>query len=423
MSEPTLICPHCHTEIHLTESLAAPLLAQKNADFAEKLQQKDAEMARQMAEIAKKEALILEQKNTLEAQVSKEVSAKLSAERANLIKEETKKAREASALEIEQKDRALNDLQTRLKTQDEKLIDAQNAQAEFLKKERALEDARREMDLTIQNSIKNELETVRQNAKREAEESLKLKVLEKDQAILSMQQKIEELKQKAEQGSQQLQGEAQEIALENLLTQKFPFDVIEPVAKGEFGGDVIQRVKTPSGAVCGSILWESKRTKNFSESWLTKLREDKRRANADTAVLISQTLPKDIAQFDLMDGVWVADPRNTLPMATILRSALIDIASARQAVLGQETKTELVYQYLTGQRFRQRVEAIVEAFSTMQEDLDKEKKAITKQWAKRGEQIERVMHATVGMYGDLQGIAGKSLPEIAALEFPALDAL
>ena len=423
MSEPTLICPHCHTEIHLTESLAAPLLAQKNADFAEKLQQKDAEMARQMAEIAKKEALILEQKNTLEAQVSKEVSAKLSAERANLIKEETKKAREASALEIEQKDRALNDLQTRLKTQDEKLIDAQNAQAEFLKKERALEDARREMDLTIQNSIKNELETVRQNAKREAEESLKLKVLEKDQAILSMQQKIEELKQKAEQGSQQLQGEAQEIALENLLTQKFPFDVIEPVAKGEFGGDVIQRVKTPSGAVCGSILWESKRTKNFSESWLTKLREDKRRANADTAVLISQTLPKDIAQFDLMDGVWVADPRNTLPMATILRSALIDIASARQAVLGQETKTELVYQYLTGQRFRQRVEAIVEAFSTMQEDLDKEKKAITKQWAKRGEQIERVMHATVGMYGDLQGIAVKSLPEIAALEFPALDAL
>ena len=137
---------------------------------------------------------------------------------------------------------------------------------------------------------------------------------------------------------------------------------------------------------------------------------------------MSQTLPKDIETFDQIDGVWVTHPKTTIPIAMTLRHALIEVASARQATEGQETKAEMVYQYLTGPRFRQRVQAIVEAFSSMQEDLDKEKKAITKQWAKRTEQIDRVMQATVGMYGDLEGIAGKTLQEIEGLDLLALDA-
>jgi len=151
-----------------------------------------------------------------------------------------------------------------------------------------------------------------------------------------------------------------------------------------------------------------------------KLREDQRAAKAELAVIVSHALPKEVETFDVIDGVWVTSPRAALPVATILRHTLLEIGLARLAAEGQHGKTEMVYQYLTGPRFRQRVEAIVEAFSTMQEDLDKERKAILKQWAKREAQIERVMNATVGMYGDLQGIAGKSLQEIEGLEMGAL---
>lgn len=306
---------------------------------------------------------------------------------------------------------------------DAKLAEAQKAQVELIKKQRELDDAKRELELTVEKRVQDGLSEVRSQAKREAEDGMRLKVAEKDQAIASMQQKIEELKQKAEQGSQQLQGEVLELELESehLLRSKFPFDLIEPVPKGEFGGDALHRINSPSGMACGSILWESKRTRNWSDSWLAKLREDQRAAKAEVCVLVSQVLPKGIETFDLMDGVWITSPRAAIPVATMLRQGLLEVTQTRALSVGQQTKTEMVYQYLTGPRFKQRVEAIVEAFSFMQEDLDKERKVIMKQWAKRQEQIERVMGATVGMYGDLQGIAGKSLREIEGLELPALE--
>ena len=172
-----------------------------------------------------------------------------------------------------------------------------------------------------------------------------------------------------------------------------------------------------SAKPCGTILWESKRTKSWSDGWLVKLREDQRAAKAEVAVIVSQALPKGVETFELIDGVWVTHPRAAIPVAVTLRHTLIEVASARQATEGQQTKMEMVYQYLTGPRFRQRVQAIVEAFSSMQEDLDKEKKVITKQWAKARGADRAVMQSTVGMYGDLQGIAGKTLQEIEGLAY------
>lgn len=421
MTEPTIICPNCQTEIRLTESLAAPLIAATRKQFEQQLSQKDAEIALREQGVRDKEKQIAETKRHLEEQVTQQVEAQLKEERQRLIQEEARKAKLAVASELDTRVRELADLQEVLKQRDEKLAEAQKAQAELIKKQRELDDAKRELELTVEKRVQDSLTDVRNQAKREAEESLKLKVMEKDQTIASMQQKIEELKQKAEQGSQQLQGEVQELELEALLRAKFPFDAIEPVPKGEFGGDVLQRVNSQSGQSCGAILWESKRTKNWSDGWLVKLREDQRAAKAEVSVLVSQALPKGTETFDVIDGVWVTSPKAALPVATILRYTLLQVSMARQTSEGQQTKTEMVYQYLTGPRFRQRVEAIVEAFSTMQEDLDKERKAIMKQWAKREEQIARVMGATVGMYGDLQGIAGKSLQEIEGLEFPKLE--
>jgi hypothetical protein len=381
MTEPTIVCPKCSNEIRLTESLAAPLIAATRREFEQRLQ----------------------------------------VERARVVAEESRRAKLANAADMEAKVREVVELQEVLKARDEKLAQAQQAEARLIKKQRELDDAKRELDLTVEKRVENGLAEVRIKALRDAEDGLRQKVLEKDHTIVSMQRTIEELKQKADRGSQQLQGEVQELELEAVLRAKFPADSIEPVPKGEFGGDVMQVVKSQSGQSSGTILWEMKRTRNWSDAWLTKLREDQRTARAEICVLVSNVLPKSVETFDIVDGVWVAHPRCVLPVAAVLRNTLLQVNMVRLASDGQQSKTDMVYQYLTGPRFRQRVEAIVEAFSSMQEDLDKERKVIMKQWAKRQEQIERVMSGTIGMYGDLQGIAGKSLQEIEGLELRALE--
>nr|WP_281720563.1 DUF2130 domain-containing protein [Nitrosomonas nitrosa] len=416
MSEPTIICPNCKTEIKLTESLAAPLLESTRRDYEKRLAQKDADVAKREAGLREREEAIAKEKEQLDEQVEEKVRQ----ERGRIAAEEAKKAKLALQGDLEQKAREVADLNEILKQRDAKLAEAQKAQAELLRKQRALDDALREVDLTVEKRVQDGLAVTREQAKKEAEEASKLKVMEKDQIIGSMQKQIEELKRKAEQGSQQLQGEVQELELEALLRAKFPRDTIEPVPKGEHGGDALQHVVGPSGQPCGTIIWESKRTKNWSDGWLAKLREDQRAAKAEIAIIVSQSLPKEVETFGVVDGVWVTHTKTVLPLAVTLRHTLIEVASARQASEGQQTKTEMVYQYLTGPRFRNRVEAIVEAFSAMQEDLDKEKKAIIKQWAKREEQIDRVMQATAGMYGDLQGIAGKTIQEIEGLKLPLL---
>ena len=418
MSEPIIICPSCKTEIKLTESLAAPLIASTRLEFEKRLAQKDADVAKRETSLREREEAISKAQQTIDDQVAE----KLKLERGRIATEEAKKAKLVLQTDIDQKTQALVDLQEVINLQNTKLAEAQKAQADLLRKQRELDDAKREVELTVEKRVQEGLTATREQAKKEAEEGLKFKVMEAEQTIAAMQKQIEELKRKAEQGSQQLQGEVQELELETLLRAKFPRDTIEPVPKGEHGGDALQHVAGPNGQPCGTIIWESKRTKNWSDGWLAKLREDQRAAKAEIAVIVSQSLPKEVETFGLIENIWVTHTKTVLPVALTLRHTLIEVASARQASEGQQTKTEMIYQYLTGPRFRHRVEAIVEAFSSMQEDLDKEKKAIIKQWAKREEQIDRVMQATVGMYGDLHGIAGKSLKEIEGLEMRALNA-
>lgn len=417
MSEPTITCPNCKTEIKLNESLAAPLIAATRQQYEQRMAAKDADVARREAAIREQQENLLKEKETIDEQVS----AKLKVERDRIAIEEVKKAKLLAANDLEQKTKEIASLEQVLKERDGKLAEAQQAQADLIRKQRELDDAKREMDLTIEKKVQESLGAVRDKAKLEAEEGLKLRVLEKEEQISSMQRQIEELKRRAEQGSQQLQGEVQEIELESLLRTRFPLDLIEPVPKGEFGGDVLHRVVGPLGQQCGTILWETKRTKNWSDAWLSKLRDDQRTAKAELALIVSQTLPRGVETFDFIDGVWVSDSRCAIPVAIALRQSLISLSAARQAGEGQQTKMELVYQYLTGPRFRHRIEAIVEKFSDMQSDLEKERKATVRLWAKREAQIRGVIESTVGMYGDLQGIAGKSLQEIDGLDLQLLE--
>jgi hypothetical protein len=417
MTEPIITCPHCRTEIPLTESLAAPLLSTTRQQYERRLADKD-------REIAGREAAIRDQRTALEqdrANLDARIAERVSAERVRIAAEEAAKAKQLAAADLEEKTNALADLREVLHQRDQKLAEAQKAQAELIRKQRELDDARRELDLTVEKRVQESLTAIREKAKQEAEEGLKLRLSEKEEQIASMQRQIEELRRKAEQGSQQLQGEVQELQLEAMLRAKFSRDVIEPVPKGEFGGDVVQRVFGPLDQHCGTILWESKRTKNWTDGWLGKLREDQRRAKADVALIVSNALPKGVHSFDHVDGIWVTEPRCAIPVAIALRQSLIEIASARQAGQGQQTKMELVYRYLTGPRFRQRLEAIVEKFSEMQTDLDKERKAMIRLWAKREAQIRGVVEAAAGMCGDLQGIAGKAFKEIDGIALPLID--
>jgi hypothetical protein len=416
MTEPTVVCPQCKTEIKLTESLAAPLLESIRRDYEQRLTQKDADIAKREKSLHERETILQNEKASLDEQLAQ----RLRQEQSRIAAEEAKKAKLALGNELSQKTKEISDLQEVLKQRDIKLADAQKAQADLIRKQRELDDAKRELELTVEKRVQTDLAAAREKAKKEAEDEMKLKVMEAEQTIASMQRQIEDLKRRAEQGSQQLQGEVQELELETLLCTRFPRDTIQPVPKGEFGGDILHRVIGPLGQPCGTILWESKRTKNWSDGWLAKLREDQRASRAEIAVIVSQVLPKEVETFGLVDQVWVSHPKVALPVAVALRQTLIEIAGARQASEGQQTKMEMVYQYLTGPRFRHRIQAIVEAFSSMRDDLEREKKAITKQWSKREEQIDRVMQATVGMYGDLQGIAGKTLQEIEGLEFQGL---
>lgn len=268
--EPVIVCPNCKKEIRLTESLAAPLVEATRRQYEQKLADKDSEVAKREAEVRRQEKVVAEAKNTVDDKIAEGIRK----EREGIASEEARKARLLVSDELQGKSKTIAELEEILKTKDGKLAEAQKAQVELVRKRRELDDAKRELDLTVETRVLQSLAGVRDKAKREAEQELNLKVAEKEQTIAGMQRQIEALKRKAEQGSQQLQGEVQELELESVLTAKFPADLVEPVPKGEFGGDLVHRVLNHAGQSCGTLLWESKRTKNWSDGWLTKLRQD-----------------------------------------------------------------------------------------------------------------------------------------------------
>ncbi|MCC6910197.1 MAG: DUF2130 domain-containing protein [Phycisphaerales bacterium] len=417
MQEATIVCPNCKTEIKLTESLAAPLIESTRRQYEQQIAQKDSDIVKREAAVKEQQAVLAKAQESIDEQVA----ARLKTERAGIAAAEAKKARDAVADDIAKAHEDKDATEALLKDRDAKLAEARKNELELRQDRQRLQEEKEQFELEKQRAIDAERAKIRESAQKDADEQARLKIAEKDKTITDLQTKLQDALRKAEQGSQQLQGEIQELELEAILREKFPRDTIEPVAKGEHGGDVLHRVFGPSGQPCGTILWESKRTKNWSDGWLAKVREDMRAAGAEVAIVASHVLPKDTDTFSLIGGVWVTSFKCAIPVAVALRHTLIEIAATKTAGEGQQTKMEMVYQYLTGPRFRHRVQAIVEKFTDMHEDLDKERKTMTRLWAKREEQIRGVIESTAGMYGDLQGIAGKTLQEIEGLEVKMLE--
>jgi hypothetical protein len=288
---------------------------------------------------------------------------------------------------------------------------------------RALRRKDEERELEMKKKEAQIEEKVRSESRSQLEEEFKLKQMEKEKQIQDVMKLNEELKRKLEQGSQQTQGEVLELDLEQILQEAFPQDAIEPVAKGVNGADIMQRVMSPSGKTqCGIILWESKRTKNWSEGWITKLKGDARSSGAHVSVLVSMALPDGLSHMGLKNGVWVCARSLVLPMATLLRDRLIEVAKQKITQTHQGRKADLIYEFITSTQFQQQVEAILESYTEMQTQVQKERIAYERSWKAREAQLTRIVMATASMYGKMQGLAGaNSLPTLKGLDFMELD--
>jgi hypothetical protein len=402
MADQVIICPHCNKEIPLTEAISHQIREQLRKEF-------DAEVRKKEQEFVQKEQAFSKKEKALEEDFSK----KLKIETARLEEETRKKAEQAIAVE-------LKDLKAQVTEKDQQLAEAQKTELELRKQRRELEEKHKAFELEMARKLDEERANIRDKAIKAVTEEHQLKDLEKDKKISDMLKQIEELKRKAEQGPQQMQGEVLELELEEILRTNFPLDNIEPVGKGKRGADILQRVQNQSAQYCGTIIWESKRTKGWSDGWIQKLKDDQREAKAEIAVLVTTTLPREVSNFGHINGVWITNFPLAVCLAVALRINLIQVSNAKMAAVGKYEKMEVLYSYLSGPEFSQKVEAIVGAFASMKNDLDQEKRAMTKIWSKREKQIERVINNVSGMYGDMQGIIGASLPQIKSLELKAL---
>ncbi|MEN6575863.1 MAG: DUF2130 domain-containing protein [Phycisphaerales bacterium] len=405
-----ITCPNCQTQFEITEvissQLRASVLAEVEAEMGpvrQRLKQQQDELAQRQRELQKQ----------IES-VDEQVKAKLAQERPAIERVIRERAKEERDLELRDKAAAIAELQAKVQQANQKEL-------AFLKKERELQDRVEAVELEVTRRTHEQLQKVREQALKELDEQHRLKLMENEQKVQTLLRQIEDLKRKAEQGSQQAQGEVLELALEELLKQLFPTDSIEPVPKGVRGADVIQRVFDDSGTDCGLILWESKRTRHWSKEWLPKLRDDLRMVGASRSIIVSEQLPEHIRHFGQVDGVWVANWACVHPVATMLREGLIGVAKSRRALDGQHSKMEFVYNYLIGQEFYNRVSGVVEAFVTMRQELEAEKRVLNTCWKKREKQLERVLLSTSGLYGDLQGIIGSTLPAIQGMSLAVLE--
>lgn len=344
-----------------------------------------------------------------------ELQRKMGEEKQLIIAETKKSIHDAVSVEIA-------DLKERAAEKERKLAEAEKMELELRKQKRELEEKSKTLELDVARKIDAEREKIQEETATRLQEEHRLKNAEKDKKLLDAMNANEELRRKLQQGSQQTQGEVLELELEELIRAKFPTDQIEPVPKGVAGADIIHKIMSKSGHLCGTIIWELKHTKGWNDGWLQKLKDNQRTAKADIAVLVSEVLPKDCKGFSQYDGIRVANARSAVSLAVALRSQLVEVAMTKLAVVGKNEKMEILYQYLSGPEFKQRVEAIVEGFVSMQEDLLEERSVTERRWARREKQIQKVISNTSGMYGDFQGLVGSSLQTIPSLSSPGENA-
>jgi len=400
MIDQNITCPDCGKNIPLTDALTDKIKHQVQGEMEKNLREKE--------KILKdKEQLLIKNQKNMESEFAK----KLKTEKYKLWEVAQKKATEKIETEFK-------DLQKSNAEKEIQLKQMRDQELELRKQKRVIEEKEKNMELELSRKIDQERQKISRQAKQEATDEIRLKVAEKDKQMDQMRRTIEDLKRKSEQGSMQIQGDVQENDLKLMLQNSFPMDIVEDVPTGVRGADLIQTVKTAFGQKTGIVIWESKNTKIWSSNWIKKLKDDQSLVKADICILVSQAMPEGIDTFGFKDGVWVCNYKYAKALVGVLRLHLTQINQVRKSMVGKDQKMEILYNYLSGNEFKNRIENIVLAFTGMKSDLETEKRSMQRIWNKREKEIERVIANTSGMYGDLQGIVGASLPTIQSLELP-----
>ena len=417
-NQTTIKCPNCGCEIDINDALYHQLEGKYKGEYLVQKKQLEAELEAKRKEqeayfesLRTKEQQLQDQKEKFEEEIKKATQIQLKMERARLQEELRKEI-------LDEQNESVALLQKQLEEKSNQVKELNITKAQILQLQREKEEMESAITAKAELALNEKLKEEKEKIQKAADEQNELKFRQKEEQLKQLQEQLQIAQRKAEQGSMQLQGEVQELAIEEWLREKFPFDTIDEIKKGARGADCVQIVHTRESQNCGTIYYESKRTKEFQRSWIEKFKADMREKGADIGVIVTDAMPSEMQRMGLCEGVWVCTFEEFKGLSAVLREQLIRIHHVLIAQENKSDKMSLLCHFLTSNEFKMQIEAIVEAFSTMQSDLDSEKRAMQKIWKQREKQIEKVLDNTINMYGSIKGIAGKAVANIKALELP-----
>lgn len=401
----TITCPNCKYEFPIENALSQKIEDDIKGRYLKRYNEDKLKFEAEKAQLAKEAELIKTQGENQE-QI---LADKLRLAKTQLEQEAIKKAASEMALQMEMLNKELTD-------KSQKLKESQVKELELMQKEKQINEREESLKLDLEKQLVARQKEIEDRVKKMESERSDLKIKELEKKLTDQAELVETMRRKAEQGSMQLQGEVLELALEELLKATFPLDSIEEVAKGVKGADCVQHVKNNVGDMCGKIIYESKRTKAFTNEWIEKLKRDMRAQQADIAVIVTETLPKDMESFGFKDGVWICRFSDVKPLAFLLRDSLLKIHTAMVSQENKGDKMQMLYNYLTANEFRQNIEAVVEGFLALKDGITREKIQMEKIWKEREKQLDKVLLNTTQFYGSIKGIAGNAVGDLKMLE-------
>jgi len=402
-------CPNCGTSIDVQDILAHQLENEIQQKYQNQLAEEKKKFDAEFDGLNKAKELF-EQKKKQENEMFQDRLDKQ-------LKEDRKQIEEKLKVKIqEEQSEQLNALQKELNEKSEQVKELNRSKAEIEKLKREKSELKEIAEAEAQKNLNETLIAEKEKIRKQEEDKNELRFKELQKQLEDQRKLTEEMKRKQEQGSMQLQGEVQELAIEEWLASQFPLDTIEEIKKGARGGDCIQVVNTRTLQNCGTIYYESKRTKDFQSSWIEKFKGDIREKGANIGVLVTEVMPSDMDRMGLKDGIWVCNYDEFKGLCSVLRETIIQINIAVSSQENKGDKMYMLYDYLTGNTFRLQVEAIVEGFTQMRADLESEKRAMASIWKKREKQIEKVTVNTIDMHASIKGIAGNAIQSVKLLE-------
>jgi hypothetical protein len=402
-------CPNCGTTIDVQDILAHQLEEQINQKYQQQLIEEKNKFHKQEEQLRKAKEEF-EQKKKEENELFQERLDKQLKQERRLIEDKLK-----AKLQDEQKEQ-FDALQKELNEKSLQIKELNLAKVEIERLKRANAEAKEEAEAQAQKKLNDLLLSERDKIRKTEEEKNELRFKEMQKQLEDQKRLTEEMKRKQEQGSMQLQGEVQELAIEEWLGSNFPLDTIEEIKKGARGGDCIQIVNTYTKQNCGTIYYESKRTKDFQNTWIEKFKADIREKSATIGVLVTEVMPSEMPRMGMKEGIWICNYEEFKGLSAVLRETVIKLSALEDSQENKGDKMHLLYDYLTGNTFRMQVEAIVEGFTSMKTALDSEKRSMFRIWKEREKQIDKVLINTTEMYGSVRGIAGNAIQEVKALE-------